>query len=400
MNILILSKDGELLGIADRLVREGHVVKTFSTAKRTGYGVYETIENQDVFSAIKWCRFIVSDDFYSKEFYDKIAMYNRPIVGSSYFARMINEDCVREYAVCDKMGVKTPETRVPSSVSEIYDIVMDWELPRYDIRFDRSFFPGKNTEFMTWSISNLPPNKTILMQEPIEGDVDVRLVGLFNGHDFLRPFFITTEGTEEEGHCVVVPMDEKSSLADQNLIKLTTWLRTVDYHGPVECKLTLKDEDVWLREIYLGFSFPMLYAILEGLEVPVGELLNCIALGIPQECLKFNGKVAAALETTSKDWKNLRGAPILELEDPEKLKHVFPVGVMKSDIEKEEYFVSGECETIYTATAFAKDVTEARKRIMRTVGGAQFPGISCNPHLHMTANYPLTILGKRNYINA
>ncbi len=399
MNILIMTRDGELLGIADRLVREGHTVKVMTTMETSGNGVYEKLDGSELYSAIKWCRFILADEHNEEDFYTKVAMYNKPVIGSSHYTTLFNNDCIKEYAVCKKWKLGIPETQAVSTIAEIFKIATDWQLPSMDIRYDRSWFNGDHRSFMSWATMKIPPGKTVLLQKPIRGDIEVRVIGLFNGQNFLKPLFVTTMGNGAVGNCIVSPIKDDNNLVNQNLILLEQWLRIVDYRGPVSAWLTLEDDRIYLREIKVGFTYPDIYAILEGLQAPIGTLFNALAFGIETE-LETKGKYFAAVETTADRVNDLVGAPIIELEDTEKLCHIFPIGIMKSDLEKEEYFVSGEGEVVYTATCYSETINEARKRVTRTINNTPFPTMKFNPQVNIPATYPFGILKERNYLNA
>jgi len=121
-------------------------------------------------------------------------------------------------------------------------------------------------------------------------------------------------------------------------------------------------------------------------------------MGIDAELL-YKGNFFGALETTSKEWNTLQGAPIINLEDPEKIRHIFPVGVMKSDLSKDEYFVSGECETVFTACCWASTITETRRRILRTLEGTNFPTMVYDPNMQLSSTRPFQVLKERNYVH-
>ena len=400
MNILIISRDGELLGVADRLGREGHSVKVTAEIplKKTNSGMYEVIEAKEVYSALKWCLFVISDVNHSAGFFTKVSMYNKPIIGTSTFTQTSNEDSISEYAVFNRYGVKIPETIPVQSITEIYKIVTDWKLPRYNIRFDRTSFTGKYSEFMSWAVNKIPAGNIVLMQEPIEDDLTVIVSGFFNGNNFISPFFVTTDNNDENKHCIVAPLEASNKLVDQNLIMLYQWLRTIDYHGPISIRLKIVKDNIYAIDMFAGFRYPDIYAILEGLKVEVGAFFNALAFGIDLD-LEYEGNYFGAMEATSKDWKILDGAPILNIQNPEQLKHIFPVGVMKSDHAQEDMFVSGEVETIFTVSCYSSDIREGKKRMVRTLGNTNFPNMEFNPHVQLSAGSPFHSLKERRFIN-
>jgi len=398
VNILVLTKEGNLLGLADRFSREGHAIKVFTPTKLSGRGVFETISPPEIPSAVKWCKFVVSDWPQPQSFYEKLAMFNKPIVGASYHTELLNADCIAEYAVMGKLAVFMPKSKVVGEISEIYKILMSWELPRYDIRFGRTWFSGRHKEFMNWAVQKIPPGDMILLQEPIEGDVDVQIIGLFNGQDFIKPFFVSN-WENNLGSAVVFPLLDGNQLAVQNLNKLANYFRLVDYKGPVSARLTIRGDQIFCRELFVGFRFPEIYAILENLRAPASSVFHSMAFtmdGTPQ----VGDRISAAVQVTSDDLKNMHGAPILNMEDPDKLRHLFPGGVMKSDLKANEYFISGESEVIYTAAAYGANIRVIRDRIERTVSNSEFPHMRFDLMLLSQANRLMMVLKDRKYLNA
>ena len=115
MKILIVTKAGLSLGLAQRLALEGHSVEVYSDAfpmVSTGNGIYSISTN--LWKSIQACKFIVSDVGNNKTLYKRAAMYNKPIVGCTEVTDYLNADAVKEYQLGNKAGVAFPP-------SELYD---------------------------------------------------------------------------------------------------------------------------------------------------------------------------------------------------------------------------------------------------------------------------------------
>lgn len=400
MNILVMSQDGDLLGIADRLVREGNVVRVFShTLMLSGRGTYELVSQEDLFSAIKECTFIISDMVVKEGFYKRVMMYNKPIIGISSYSDKVNKDCIKEYAIFKEYDVPTPDTRLIKSFQEIYEILLDWKMPSLDIRYDRKHYNGLHSEFMSWAVTKIPPGKLIMMQEPIKGNATVRVIGLFNGYEFLNPMFVTNWNNAENKHAVVSSLELKSQLGGETITRLAKWLKLVDYRGPVSLKVTFSDTKIYVKEIYVGFTYPDIYAILESAQCEVGVLMNALAFGIVPD-FKCHGNFSAAICALAKEPKEMSGAPIVALSDGSQLDHIYPIGIMKSDVTKDDYFVSGELETVYVATAYGRSIDVVKSRVMRTIMNTEFPDYQYNPHLTLSSKVSFTALQERNFISA
>jgi hypothetical protein len=224
------------------------------------------------------------------------------------------------------------------------------------------------------------------------------ITGFFNGQDFLKPYFVTPTGNSDNRHCIMAGINE-DKLGVQNLDRLSKWLRQVDYHGPVNMRLSLVGGEVFARSMRMGFNFPDIYAMLENLDVDIGTFFNALAYGINLD-LKVNSKFCGAIDAITKkdDLDIMHGAPIL-VEDEKAVTKIFSVGTMRSDIEKKDIFISGEIDTVFVATASGSTLNETRKRMLRTLNNITFPSMTFNPHIHMIGNKTFDKLEERAYLN-
>ncbi len=369
MKILILTRDGTALGLAQRLTREGHQVDVFSdtlTLVHTGGDIYNISMN--LWKSVQECKFVVTDCGDWSALYKRAKTYNKPVIGCSELTDMLNKDFVREYKLGKKLGVKFPLTEVYSDVQGLQPKVLGGKELRYVIKHNRNFFVCSKQEWMAWAMYQLPIGEDVLFQKEVKGrEIDV--IGWFNGLDWVHPFFYSTPDSVAIGAVSMLAQKKNNKLTKDTIEPLDRWLRIIDYKGAVTAHLVVEDEtdNVYVDRFEVGLTAPCIFAIMEGLRISVSEFLNSLAFGNDTE-VSTSLAYLLGIEVKNKD-AGMHGAPVLGLEE-ENLKHIFLQGVYKDET---GYMISGETHPIYTAVSRGQDIREAARRIYRTIDEVQFP---------------------------
>jgi hypothetical protein len=377
MKILILTRDGSALGLAQRLVQEGHSVDVYSdvlTLVHTGGSIYDISMN--LWKSVQECKFIVTDCGNWPSLYKRASTYNKPIIGCNAMTDMLNGNCVKEYQLGMRLGVNFPKTEVYSDVQGLQPKMLEGTFLRYNIKVDRKLFVCTRQEWMAWAMYQLPIGEEILLQKELKGR-EVNVIGWFNGLNWVRPFFYATPNSKEIGAVAMLAQKNNTKLTARTIEPLDKWLRAIDYKGSVTAYLLVEDktEEVYVDRFEIGLTAPCIFAMMESLKSPTGDFLNSLAFGNESE-MNASMDYLLGVEVQSKD-QGMHGAPVLGLEDGN-LKHIFLHGVYKDET---GYMMSGETAPIYTAVARGQDVREAARRVYRTIDEVQFPRMSYLPNL-------------------
>ena len=356
------------LGLAQRLVQEGHEADVYSESldlRITGEEIYSISNN--LWKSIEECKFIVADSGNWDNIYPKAKKYNKPIIGCNAFADQLNADSVKEYDLCSRLGISCPKSEVYSDLTGLQPLILEGSKKRYYIRYGRRTFSCTKPEWLAWAMYQLPSNKRVLLQEEVLGH-DVTVIGWFNGLSWVKPFFYSTPHAERIGAVTMLAQKRETRLTDNTILPLARWLRTIDYRGPITVNLTVNEKDTYVRNIYVGLTAPCVFAMIEGLkEMPLSDFLNLLAFSIDNE-VSTSLDYLVGIEV-SRRTAGMRGAPILGVEEGN-LSHLFFQGAYKHN---DSYLISDEVDSVYTAVARGRDMEEASRRVYRTIEGVQFP---------------------------
>ena len=370
MKILVLTRTGIALGIAQRLSLEGHDVEVYSDTlalQATGGAIYSITDN--LWKSVQECKFIVSDSGNWPTIYKRASTYNKPIIGCNEFADQINGDSVKEYELFSRLGSKYAKSEIYTESIGLHPKLLDGNTNRYYIKVGRRVFVCTKPEWLAWAMYQLPVSEKILLQEEVIGQ-DVSIVGWFNGLNWLKPFFYSTPESSNIGAIAMLSQKSSNRLTEKTIEPLKKALKMFDYKGPVTVSLIANESDVYIKNVYLGFTAPCVFAMVEGLkDLPLSDFLNMLAFGSNTDIVvSHDYLVGIEVANTEAD---MRGAPILGIEQGN-LDHIFFHGVYKDG---ESYLMSGESEAVYTAVAHGRDLIEASKRVYRTIGEVQFPNM-------------------------
>lgn len=349
MEILICTNSLNLLGLANRLVEEGHDVKVFSQIRLPdAYGMFTSVKHP--YESVKSCKFIVADAVELPDIYTWAKSFNKPIIGCNPMTDLMNTDCHREYTVGIKVGANMPPTEVIQDMSHMYSKVLDWNPSRTLVRYDRETIGCDHREWLTWAMYKLPLNKKVLLQTPEMGEY-VTVFGWFDGLKWAKPFIIKTEKEGDLNASLLLGLTDREWM-EKTIEPWGSFLRAVDYHGPFSVRCIASKKTIHVISTYAGIEFPSIYAFIEGLMEPVGDFLNRVALGVCDGQDLTSDYMSSIVVRSG--LKSPAGIPILGL-DTGNQKHLFfgAVARVESDL------VIAPGPWIYTATAHGRDADES-----------------------------------------
>ena len=368
MNILILTRTGRALGLAHKLAIENNRVVVYSPQSsnivNSGKGLYKLTDN--LWKAVEECKFIITDGGNWSDVYNRAAIYNKPIIGSNIHTDILNNDYVKEYDLARRFKLPYPETEIMEDSLGIFEKIMSWDKSRYFIKYDRTSFRCEYNEFAAWMMYKVPVGKAIILQQEVTGlKIDVQ--GWFDGMYWVEPFMLVGADSSSVGVSLMV-RDNKSILAE-TFKKLKPWLTSIDYHGPVTAKLIVNQDEAFVIGLFVGFTYPDIYAVCEGLKIEIGYFLNGIAFSSGQS-VDITRDIITAVDVVATS-NDMFGAPILGL-GKENIDHVFLNSVYKDE---DSYLISGDTPNIYTVAARGRSISEVSQRVSRTLKTVKFPNM-------------------------
>lgn len=382
MNVLMLSKSGDGLGIAFRLIQEGHAVRLFiqdAQYKWAGRGLVDRVDSWR--PSLPWADFVIGDMVGFGKYESVMRGMGKPFLGVSEIADKIELDRSAGTDLFKKAGISTPPTMEFSSPTDAEDVLAMWKDPGYVLKPDGNIETSKtyvcrDKDTFEYALSTYKASQQLVVQEIVEG-VEVSTEGWFNGRDWITPFNHTFEekrflegGRGPQTGCQgnVVLTAGRDRLVEETLLRLTPFLRDVSYKGPFDVNCIVTEHEAFALEVTPRFGYDAIEAVIEGLREPLLDVLFETAAGI-KKTIALSDDVLIAVRVSVPPWPHAepeaadRGRPVLGVTK-EAMKHLFPTDIFQED---DRWLYAAGDGVVYKATARGRDVKEARRRVYRTV---------------------------------
>lgn len=390
VRILMLSQSGDGLGLAHRLVSEGHKVDVFireSQYKKAGIGIVDRIPSWRPHLAK--ADLVVVDMVGFGNYEETIRKAKKPLIGCSPLMDIAELDRQRGISLFNKFGIDIPETFSFKSPKQARDILKLWKSPGYVIKPSGNISTAKtcvarSPDIYEHALGLLEDEQHLIVQRIVEG-VEVSTEGWWNGRSWVFPFNHTfeekrlmNEGLGPNTGCmgnVVVAARKVNKLAGATVLKLEPFLKQTTYRGPIDVNAIVTADKVYALEITARFGYDALEALMEGLQEPVTDLIFETAIGVKKE-MRITSGYMIAVRLSVPPWPHDEpaledaGQPLLGLNE-HNLKHVYLTDVYK---EGEKYFYAAGDGAVLKATADGVSVREARRRVYRTLAGLEISG--------------------------
>lgn len=379
MNILMLSKQGDGMGIAHQLVKEGHSVKVWikdNSYENTGLGLVDRIGSFR--PHITGADLIVGDVVGFGRFRHLFDRAAKPVIGVDPFADAVELDRTRGVELFRRAGVKMPKTWAFSCRDAC--IGGNWPQQEVVLRGYKSCIcPDKDTT--AYVLENFKEYEPFVVQKCIEG-IEVSVGGWFNGRSWITPFNHTFEerrlfegGLGPTTGCmgtVVVAAPDDSQLVKSTLQRLTRTLKKAAYMGPVTVRCVVNEGGIYALGLNMSFGYDSIEAIMEGLREPTLDLLFETSRGVKKEmALTHDYLIAVRLSVPPWPFRgsngDVPGKPILGV-GRENLSHLFLTDVYRDN---GKYKVAMGDGIVLKATARGRSVREAQRRVYRTLDNIQ-----------------------------
>lgn len=400
MKVLILSKEGDGLGVAQRLILEGHDVDVWIAESRfalAGKGIVNRVPSWP--GPARQADLIIVDCVGLGKWEKQLRALDKPIIGLSATLDKIELDRALGMKVFETAGLTIPETYSFDSTAEAQKIKdnIEWQTglvikPSGNLSTSKTMVVKDETG---WDrcLSQLSPDCNGILQRIVAG-IEVSTEGWFNGRRFLTPFNHTFEekrflagGLGVNTGCmgnIVISAGAGNRLTAATVARLDSLLTHCDYRGPFDVNCIVTAEAAYALEATSRMGYDAVEALIEGLDEPIGDLLYDIARGGRSD-MRLGDDTMIAVRLSIPPWpvqkpqSNSAGEPVTGI-DESTLPHLFLTDLYKKD---DDYFTAGGDGVLLKATAVGRarkngtimDYTyEARRRVYRTLENISVSG--------------------------
>lgn len=385
-SVLILSKHGDAVPVALKLVQEGHIVKIWfkeQKARPSLEGYRNPSKIGDPRKMLEQYDLVLSDMAGMGELCDELKEKGKLVLGGGVFNDKLELD--REYGekvAKNLLKVKIPETKSCDTVEELL-AYLEKATNAQVVK------PSGNKASTLVLVSNDKQNRALLsfvktrgkevvpciVQERVEG-IEISTEGWFNGKEWVKPFNHTMEKKRfmegDKGPNIgcagnVVWPTEVDKLVESTLMPLEPLLTKVNYVGPIDVNCIVNSEAYFL-EFTPRLGYEAIQAWSELLKVSLFDYLYKVASGQTNE-IAHQDEQAIAVRLSippypSKEGiEECRGLQVLDVPNEAK-KHVWLSDVMMQD---NRDVLAGVDGVIGCVTARGQTVRECQRRAYRTI---------------------------------
>lgn len=383
MRILQLSKDGDGLGIANRLALEGHSIDLYIKNERyarCGKGLVNRVSGWQ--QAARKADLIICDMVGFGRFEEMLQQTNKPYLACNRFVEQLELKREKGMELFTRAGISVPETFAFASVSEAKSLPteQEWGLgfvikPEGNAGESLTMIV-REPENWDYCISKVPKDARLVVQRIVEG-IEVSTEGWFNGRDFIKPFNHTFEEKRllvgnlgPNTGCMgnVVFAHESNKLTRATVERLGPFLKMVGYRGPIDINCIVSEKHAYALESTSRFGYDAIEALSEGLQEPLSDLLFETAVGTKKE-MAVTRDAMMSVRLTIPPWPNTVprpdawGEPILGI-DEKALDHLYLEDVYRDD--------DGVYRTAGAEGIICKATATGRKSTLPNGGGTDY----------------------------
>ncbi len=384
MKVLLISKEGDGLGIAHRLVLEGHHVDVWIKVERYRRGLVGIVSHVgDWRPSLRNCDLVICDMVGVGGLGDALKQSGKPVIGANEYVDRVELDRALGMEMFQRAGIDIPETLSFRDKAEIElpePWGSGWVIKPSGNKSTCQTMVVKEQELWEHCVSKIPEGCPLIVQRIIDG-VEVSTEGWFNGRDWVRPFNHTFEekrflngnlGVNTGCMGNVVLAAEGNRLTKATVERVGPFLKMVGYRGPFDINCIVTEQAAFGLEATGRIGYDAIEALAELLDEPLGDLLFEVAAGT-KRTMALDEDRAIAVRLSIPPWpvrnpdQSAYGEPVLGIE-PEILPHIFLCDVYKDG---ERYLTAGGDGVLLKATARSPNLSLARKRVYRLLDGIQ-----------------------------
>lgn len=416
MKILILSIDGDGLGIAFKLAEEKNEVKMYiqdNQYKQAGIGIIERVDSWRPHAV--WADLVICDMVGFGKYEQTLRKMGKVVFSCSKLADESELDRQKGMELFEKFEINIPETYNFSSPTEAESIVDLWEEPGFVIKPSGNLstaktYVCKHPDIYKWALSTIPNGTALIVQKIVEG-IEVSTEGWFNGRDWIYPFNHTFEekkfldgnkgpNTGCMGNVVIPTYGNKLTAA--TIVKIAPFLKRISYRGPVDINTIVDEHRVYALEITARLGYDAIEALMEGLKEPVTDLFFETAIGV-KKSMNLTTDYMIAVRLSVPPWPHGEpdneavGMPIIGINEFN-IKHLYLTDAYRD--EGEDYLYAGGDGAILKVTARGRDIQEARNRVYRTIDNLTIQDVQYRSDIGLRAIKDIKQLKEWGWLNA
>lgn len=367
MRILFVSKEGDGLGIAQRLVLEGHNVDVYVSDDRfksAGRGIVTRVSEWR--PAARRADLVIADCVGLGRYERDVQSLGRPSIGFSSALDTIELDRRKGMELFERAGIKIPETHYFDKIADALKIPTTagwgdgWVIKANGNISTAKTAVVKDEAFWPLAVRQLPPESSGIVQRVISG-VEVSTEGWFNGSTFVKPFNHTFEDKRflagdlgQNTGCMgnIVVRADGNKLTRETIERTEPFLRMLGYRGPFDINTIVNENGAHALEVTSRMGYDAVEALAEGLDEPFGDFLFDIAMGTKRE-MALTADTMIAVRLSIPPWPMRRpdrdsiNTPVLGIDD-DTLLHLFLTDLAKDG---GHYVTAGGDGVLLKATA-------------------------------------------------
>lgn len=398
LNVLFVSIDGLISGIAHQAVQEGHNIRLhIIDPKFSDIADGFIPKSLDWKKDVKWADLIVFDDIgYAKEV-KRLKKQNKLVVGGTQYTDKLEHDRTFGQNELKKVGVPIALFKEFRSFDEAIKFVESHPTryvikPSGDAQNTKHFiFVGKEKNgqdvinvLKTYKKRYSKKIKVFQLQERIIG-VEVAVGAFFNGRKFIRPININFENkpmfpgnvglmTGETGTAMFWSKDNK--FFKQTLARFERTLSKEKYVGYIDLNCIVNKGGIFPLEFTSRFGYPCIFIQAAGIETPFTDFLYKMAAGkIKKFKTKKGLQIGVRLFVPPYPLKNKK---IFETFGKNKTilfkKHNFK-GLFIEEVKlvDNNWTVAGNAGVVLVATGTGKTLKKVQKKIYSRLKNIMLP---------------------------
>lgn len=371
MNVLMLSKDGNGLGLAGRLQREYNSVKVSIEnpgALLQGSGLVEVVPSWRPF--LNEADLIICDEPGFGAFEDLLRSRGKPVIGCSKLA----DDASSTPGRVNYIFANCEIIHSPSTMTDNLDQFQSQDWPEHGYTITGRVHGGvvreisvTHQDMLLWAQGYF---LGAMLVRPLIRGHEATIEGWFNGRNFISPLLLAVEYDAEGG--IVANLSSESKLAEETLLKLELMLRKLGYRGAVSIICQITEDQAIATDLRFGFSYNYFEAFIEGLREPLTDVMFEVGAGVKKEIV-FGTDIAISVHL-NKELPDA-GSPILGVGESNS-HHIHFINAYKTS---NSYTCCAGTGVVAKATAHARSVSEAQSRVYRTVEAITYIDKVYNP---------------------
>lgn len=367
MRVLFVSKEGDGLGVAQRLAFEGHSVDVYVADSRFRLAGKGIVGRPSEWRPVaRRADLIIADCVGLGRYESDISRLSRPTIGFCATLDAIELDRRRGMELFERAGIDTPETHYFDKPVDAFKIVEreGWK-DGWVVKANGNISTSKTAvvrEADLWAraVQQLPPECSGICQRIVSG-IEVSTEGWFNGSTFVTPFNHTFEDKRflagdlgQNTGCMgnIVVRADSNRLTRATVERVAPFLRLLGYRGPFDINTIVNESGAYALEVTSRLGYDAIEALAEGLDEPLGDFLFDIAMGT-KKTMALTEDAMIAVRLSVPPWpmrkpdKTDPPEPVLGI-DEDTLRHLFLTDLA---LERGEYVTASGDGVLLKATA-------------------------------------------------